>query len=630
MKKNNNFKAILMVNVVILTLITLNSTYRPLLDKLAKQYVKLKKKNRMDDVKSSDYKIAFTKLLDEAKTNIGDIGNLVKEALMKHPIQEINNSRVMSENVQNYLYQRLESIDEPIFGMQDSILSLVDMESNILDEKEIYNIDWVNPGIKSKFFQQLCGTMSLIIVLNTLGLSNIESEFGYLDNYIIEDLENVFAGIIDYQVYNANSIEIDRIEQTFPIKQKIDLILEADSPYEEKFNRILKLEGISLDQAIAAIISSDVTNYINVFNYILSMDQLKQYEKMEYIIDSNIATYEEIFQFIMEMEELTVEEKVWYALLIPNVSFEVVFNDLLTIEGATRNQVIQTIFQLDIVSFDRLFSAIINVDGLTKEEFIDYLTSYQSSYNTISNQDLIQYILSLSIFTTSEQLDCIWAVLSNYPLNTRVKTILDFYNMTYEDFLNLYAIKNNLTEEQSIVWDIMMRVNEEKRQYILEHYNFDSQQQLDIVISGCSAEGAKSYYDLYWVANTLFNRITNSGYVKKHGTNPYDQFVAYKQFTVYESGLYLQYLYPRDSRYELKADLARQAFYDMFYAGYYGVAHNYIEFRSWSIETFSDIYKVSGGNRYGNEMKEENRIRYEELYREIDDTDYGWVKKLSL
>ncbi len=40
MKKENNFTAVVVVNMVLLALVALNKTYKPLLNKLAKQYNK--------------------------------------------------------------------------------------------------------------------------------------------------------------------------------------------------------------------------------------------------------------------------------------------------------------------------------------------------------------------------------------------------------------------------------------------------------------------------------------------------------------------------------------------------------------------------------------------------------------
>lgn len=682
--RKNNAKVIIMIDVIILTIIKLNKTYRPLLNELATQYVKLKKQME-NNKQSNEYRVAFAKILEDAKITIGGFGKLMQEVL--DSIQEANQYKRtsqtsqtssfhksenieyltkneigipilacagadlngimstqkyewMDETIQTYLYQKLEDMSKFLNdGMWSPLLAPMRVSSNEIISDAIAingigNMEWEGSDIKSSFFATLCVTTALIMFLNSLGAFNLGMNLGressYINSLIMEDLDDLFFGITNQQVHSLSSSQTDRIEHTYPVEQKIEMILASNDTYKEKFDRIFNLEGVSLDQGINAIIHSDATSYVNIFNYILSMDQLQQFEKMEYIISSGIATYEEMFSFIVSMKDLNIEEKIWYALLIPNDSFEVVFNDLFTIEGATRDQVIQSVIQADIVSFDSLFAAIIKIDGLTKEELISYLISYQASYNSITDEDLIQYVLNLNIFTQSEKIDCIWTLLNKYPLNARVKTILDFYNMTYEDFLDLYKLKNNLTKEQSIVWDIVQRVNAEKEQYILEHYNFDSKDQLDVVVSVCSAEGARSYWDLYWVANTIFNRITNSGYVKKYGTNPYDQVIAPEQFTVYEDGFYLPYLCLRNSWYEQKFELARQAFYDMFYVGYNGIAHNYIEFRGWRIDTFSDTYIVSGGNRYGNEMKEENRIQDDNLYKEVDDTDYEWVKRLTL
>lgn len=278
--------------------------------------------------------------------------------------------------------------------------------------------------------------------------------------------------------------------------------------------------------------------------------------------------------------------------------------------------------------FKTLFAYILSLDDLTKDQLTDYLTLYHASYNEVTLEDLVNYILEIDFFTSEEQINCIWTILSQYPLDYRIAFILDFHKITYRDYIDLFRKnqKEYSAKEMRII-QLFKKVNLEKEAYILKNYAFESKQQLDEVVAGGAAEGANSYDDLYCVANVFFNRITHPYYAQK-GENPYFQFIEPKQFSVYGSGSYLKYLYPLNYQYDQKYQLAKLAFYDMFYLGYVGIVHNYTEFRSWDTFTYSDHYVVSRGNRYGNPMSDTVRIQYEQLQKE-DENSHILTKKLD-
>lgn len=641
----NGVTAILIVNAAILMGITLHKKYKSQLEKLARQYVKLKAENPSKAKRQEpNYKKEVTELFEKAKTVIGDVGNLLVDAMKTCSAQDIPKYSLISENVATCICQKLETtkivqpkrpktlaltsvgpsititeITEKAKIVGQEFLTLPSMNSKVVIPEV------VNQSIGTLFLRDLCVTLALISAFNSLAIP--AQEVINIDTAIIQDTEEFLNEIeIDSSILNFQS-EIEEVRE-WTVEQQITVILSSSNTYEAKMDQILKLTGLSLDEAISIIMHLNITTYENVFNYILSIQGLENYKKMGYIINSSIATFEEKVYFIMNLKDISIEQKIWYVLLIPNVSFETAWNTLFEIEGMNQDEIVKSVIDTDMVSFDVLFDNILKLEGLTKEALTNYLAYYHThaSYNENTDEEMFQYILNLEFFTRAEQLDSIWTLFSNYSLNKRINIILDHYNMTYEDYLNLYAVKNNLTEEQSIVWNLMERVNAKKEEYVLENY-FDSKEQLDETNAICAAEGAKKYKDLYWVASTILNRIANPHYIKLYGPNPYSQVTAYKQFTVYESGLYWFYLYPRNFDYELQYDLARQAVLDVFYGGSDVTAHNFVEFRSWNTEDFSNIYAVNGGNRYNTPINPEKQVKHTNP-EEQDDIDYEWVKTL--
>ncbi len=614
MRKNiNGVTAIFVVNVAIVAGIALHKKYKPQLEQISKQYVHLKT-NSISKKKNINYKKEINKLLEDAKEKIADVGDLIKEVWDTYSVQDIQEESPISKNIETLICEKLETT---YFNSLPKSKALVYVSSD--NSTPIHFVEeTAHPFSNPEYLKQVCITLALIFTLNTLGLSQSIKEQTSKDTMIIEDVVDFLA------VEEAKHHILQQTEavetKAWSIEEKIEFILLSNKSYEDKFDQIIRMNSLSIEQAMATIMHSNITSYENIFNYILEIPGLPYYEKMNFIVNADSVHYEEKFEFIMSIRNLSTQQKIWSILQISNTSFEQVWSDLLELEGITYDEIIKSIIDADIVSFDILFDHVLQLNELTKEKLTNYLLHYHASYNFVSDTELIQYILNLDYFTKEEKLDCIWKVLSKHPLNKRIEFICNYYNITYEDYLGLYQTKNNLTEEQSIIWDLMSRVNTEKEKYILEHYDFESKEELDIVVAGVAAEGANSYDDLYWVTNTIFNRITNVGYVNQYGTNPYRQFIAKSQFAVYEDGSYLLYLYPHNSLYQLKYELARQSFYDMFYESYNHIEHSYKEFRSWNTENYSNTYIVRGGNRYGNPMSESSRIVYEELIKDEKDT----------
>ncbi len=526
----------------------------------------------------NDYKMAISKIFEEAISKVGNLENLVNEAFTTYSIQDTKDCKGLSKEVQKYLVRKIDKLeDSNLMSSEESFLAVAGVGSVIIDS----NVDETNLGpvetesncpMHAGFIKKFCGTIALIVAFNTWSFSDNKSMVSPLDTSIIKDLDNLFNNIKEEMLTHKENAP----------ERKEEIILMPQITNEDKWNRILELEQSSLDSAIDTIVNSG-------------------------------ASEVETLQFIVKTDKLTLEQKVWYAMLLFDVPFPDVFQSLLSIEGVTQDQIVMDIIKCDMVSFERLFDVVLQLDGLTKEQLMNYLSFYYADYNAVTLTDTVNYVLGLEIFTYEEKLDCIWHLLDKYSLNDKIQFILDFYQITYEDYLNLYSInKEEFSENQHIIFDLFENVNKEKEQYILTHYDFASQEQLDIVVAGCAAEGANAYDDLYGVANTIFNRITKSSFVTKFGTNPYLQFIAPNQFEVYELGSYKYYLLG-DSQYVAKYALARQAFYDMFYRGYEGIRHNYTAFRSNATINFSNNLIVPNGNRYGAPMDESMRIDYKNI-----------------
>lgn len=568
MKKESNFPTMVIVNMVILALVALNKTYRPILDKLAKQYIKLKGENL-----SNDDKKPISKMFEEAKIKIGNLGNLVNETLTTHNIQETTEC-TLSGNVQKYLVEKFTVVGEnDLLNLENPTLAIAGISSDIIDSTciEERNIENAN-NIHVSFLKEFVGAIAVVITLNSFGISDkVQRDFS-----IMTDLDDLFDDIQGNILENKS----DSL-----IYHKTNVIAPIYITNEEKWNRNLELGANSLDLAMETILKSD-------------------------------ADSEEKLHFIIQTGRLTTEQKIWYALLLADISFSDVFQSLLTIDGTTQDQIIQDIIKCDMVSFQTLFDAILQLDGLTNEQLTKYLSFYHADYNTVTLTDTINYVLEHENFTYEEKLTCIWNLLDKYSLDDKIQFILDFYQITYEDYLNLYNInKEEFDENEHIIFDLFKKVNVEKEKFALGHYDFDSsdaKNQLETVNAIVAAEGAYEYKDLYGVANVIFNRTTKPSYAIAYGTNPYLQVTAKNQFAVYASGAYRYYL-SDNPQYAAKYALAQQAVLDALYNGY-KKAHNYTEFRSNGTVNFSDNLFAPNGNRYGAPMDESTRIDYKNLH----------------
>lgn len=132
--------------------------------------------------------------------------------------------------------------------------------------------------------------------------------------------------------------------------------------------------------------------------------------------------------------------------------------------------------------------------------------------------------------------------------------------------------------------------------------------ELDAVCAGCVSEAFGSgecYDDAYAVASTIINRTHDASYVANYGTNPYNQFVAPRQFSVYKSKDYLNYLGCIDLP-------GYQGAIDAFYTR--ESWHNRLEFRgNWVDLTCEYLIFVDGGNKYIVKMKDSSYVPDEEF-----------------
>lgn len=170
------------------------------------------------------------------------------------------------------------------------------------------------------------------------------------------------------------------------------------------------------------------------------------------------------------------------------------------------------------------------------------------------------------------------------------------YKNELEVFLDLCFRSDRSTEEKMLI--TMIRDN----------ISYD---ELDSVCAGCVSEAyscGECYDDAYAVASTILNRIHDTGYVGNYGTNPYNQFIAPDQFSVYASKDYLNYLGCRDLP-------AYKAAVDALYSR--ESMHRYLEFRaSWVDVPYSHESFVEGGNQFLVKQKDSRYLPDEEI--EID------------
>ena len=560
MKKDKNLAAALVLNAFVLALV-----YRPLLDKLMKQCVGFKKESNIKNKKTIDKRTTI-EVLEAAKSKLEMIGYVIRETLMTSDIEKqdiIDFCEQLHIIEENYLIP----IDEDV----KSSTSMVSTAS-VSSEK-----------LKRTILKQWFGIMAVLTVFPSNPELSIKDFSDYLETSVIESLKEFSLDEKEHFLLYSDAYEIIKESTPYTTEEKVEAILTSGVPNERKWNRLFALDEITLDQVME--------------------------------IAMEFGTEEEILQFIVQTDRLTIEQKVWYALMLLNVPFETILDELLTIDNANQNQIIQNIIDSDMVSFETLFHAIIKLEGLTKEQLVDYLSFYHTDYHDISLEKSVCYLLEWS-FSKEDKIDYIWALLDKYSLLEKKKFILEFYDITPEEYKNIYwQSVEDLDENQQMAYGLLEKVYQEEALYILENYSFNSRAELDILVAGVAAEGANHYDDLYCVINVIFNRMTSRRYVEK-GESPYLQFISEGQFAVYETGKYLMYLYPRNELYAQKYAVAQQAVYDMLFAAYNGIAHNYTQFRSWSTESFSDVYIVKEGNRYRYVMSESSRIQYENLLNE--------------
>ncbi len=522
----------------------------------------------------------------------------------------------------------------------------------------------------SNYIKYLFGMISILLVLNNadkldnlntlITKESIESATQEIDEFVTDSIDTIVTlnnheKLVERKVsrianseqtYEEKLISIFNLEElTFeektqeiinikniPYSVKFDFFIKSNNYSKEEalkiiissnlttseniFNYIMGINSLSMDEKVNYIMTSDLTLYTRVFDYLLNDSQIANAKAHEYIVNSNIATYEEKLNYYIK-SNISSYDKIWNILQIPNIEFKTVFNDLINSKAIPEAEIIENVMKTDLISFKTLFDNIIEIDGITKERLSEYLTYYNnyynSGFNTISLKDLIDYTLEIPTFDHETKVNTFWALLENLTLNERSEFILEYYNIDYEnDYINLVtSFKDNFTEEEMIILELFSKIDKLKDEFIFAHYNI-TDNEFKITASGCAAEGAKDYQDLYWVANTFFNRITHPWYTKK-GINPYLQFIEDNQFSVYASKDYLSYLYPQTKSEKAQYIRAEIALRNMLYDGYSGIEHDYVEFRSSNITDFSNNMIVPNGNRYGKILIKENRIKIDGL-----------------
>lgn len=695
MAKNNSALSVAAVPAFLLTMFVLNKSYKPLIDKLSKQFLEQKKKEQTNTKaakKKKELNLRKMEILNCAQKIVEPVESLVKEAQSSWNIEKIKEYNLMSKSLEDYLIEKVQSlvkyeiipyepqlpilIKQTIEDFEPQMTPLLIAGPTItLTENDI---EKTKTTAKKGFLSIVYAALVTSIVLNIGNIKDVYEEI--VDTLEIERIwgdltqtnSNTFLEqeeIVDEITYEEEFARILALEGV-SMETKLDKIISSfKGTYLNKFDTILTYPHISLDEKLNTILHSDITNYHNIFNYIMEKDNIPMelkinailnsnltsykeifhfilgrseitlYEKMEILAFSKIATYEEKINFIQEVKEINLEGKVWFTLLIPNVSFETKCNDLLKLEGTTEDQIIKCIIKADMVPFKSLFDTILKATNLENEQIVGYLNLYNESatYNRATFEEKVNYVFGIQNLMLTEKLDCMWEFLQEYTLDEKIQIIENFYGITTKEedyqgefYARLLTKKEiDVTSTEYAIMYLYEKVLKEMEEYVLEHYDVENVKQLEVGYAICAAEGAYKYKDLYWVANTPFNRITNIAYVKEHGTSPYAQFIASRQFSVYGNGMHKRYLNATKPEYTIKYEMARIAFLNMFYYGYDGVKHNYLEFRSSYVTDFSDNYIVPGGNRYGVKMKEANRIIYENLLDTEESKEYTQERSLT-
>lgn len=521
--------------------------------------------------------------------------------------------------------------------------------------------------MSTKGLISLCMTLALYIFLNIGGTKeyaqelgiNIAEEIKEDVNAILENIEQFFtAEELQTPVLDGYKIQFEKIINNKDLtpnikideiiklnatdyKTTFDTILEMpDLSYEYKIDKIIhsnraniqaiyqyliENEKVPQETKVNAILHSDITNYQMNFQYILKHSGLKQYECIEYIAHSKYS-YEEKFSFITNYKDFTPEQKIRYSLLLKDAPFATIFEDLVTLEEVTVEQVIENTVASDLYSFKTIMDALVKCSRVSEEQFVNTLTSYTSDFHPVTLEEKIEYVLETNVLQENKKIDIFWNLLSSYTLTEKEQFIFDFYQITnYNDFINLYKIKpSKLTIDQQRLLMVHEKVNLEKEEFVIEHYEMESKNELYDVIGGVAAEANWTYEDMHSVSNVFFNRISDPNYYSKIGKNPYLQFIEPHQFSVYFYKNYLDYVNPKSEAHAQKFMIAREAFLNMFSDPYreeegvfVNLKHNYLEFRSPTEENFKGVQVSRNGNVYGVPMKSA-RIIYDDLFERRD------------
>ncbi len=131
-------------------------------------------------------------------------------------------------------------------------------------------------------------------------------------------------------------------------------------------------------------------------------------------------------------------------------------------------------------------------------------------------------------------------------------------------------------------------VTEGNKTYSLDEYEFN------VVVAVVAGEFDKNLDDALAVVSVILNRSDSKKWY--NNGSPYKQVISPNQFEVYFKDYYLAYM-PGGKNYgNSKYQIAKQAVLD----GFDGIRNNnYLGFRAWWVNSYSDKYIVYGGNRYG-------------------------------
>lgn len=648
-------KANSVINIIILSLNVLNKIYKPMLENLVQQYSDLKKnsKNFKDSFQKKEYHNAKIKIIREVQNVVGSSKKLVNDALKNFTLDELNNNNMLSEEVKDYIHNQVKKLEkreiisyETLEPVLISNISSHDRIPHLTIENSEFTNEIKRSLDKSIFWNTFCTFFAITIFLNTCGLSRDLVE-EIKDANLIEDMEEMLSDSLFLdEIIQSIGVGNEKIEESFP------------KDYKTQFNEILAQESISLEEKLEIIVHSEITSPTNIFNFIFSLDislekkidvilhseiigyqsifrtimardEISLIDKMESIVNTDIATFEEKYDFISNRKDLNINQKIWYILLIPDTSFEKTYQYLYLLPGVDEKEIIENTIHADIIPFTTLFNTILSHNTLDTEDLFCYIASYNNNYNRVTLEEKFAYVQKINQFDEIEKVNCMYGLLPNKvadPLEYKETFLLNFFNITYDDFLDLYKISaKEKTEEQKMIFSLFEKLNEEKERFVIENYGFENIQQIDTTIDIITAEGWEDYRDLYGVSNVLFNRTTDYKYVASYGTNPYNQATAKNQFVVFQTGVY-----QNNSAY--KRALGKQAFLDMFSKGYKGIKIDCLEFR-WNGSSFPGEKIVAKGNIYGGPVLNENRPRiiYENLLKEeVEEVTYSYIPKMRI